>query len=39
MQNAYERFGRLELTRRIKDTTTHIRLRLDRFIGEIAESK
>ena len=39
MQNAYERFGRLELTRRIKDTTTHIRLRLDRLIGEIAESK
>ena len=39
MQNAYERFGGLELTRRIKDTTTHIRLRLDRFIGEIAESK
>src|SRR6516225_10723620 len=39
MQNAYERFGGLELTRRIQDTTTHIRLRLDRFIGEIAESK
>jgi hypothetical protein len=39
MQNAHERFGMLEFTRRIKDTTTHIRLRLDRFIGEIPESK
>ena len=35
MKNAHERFGTLEYTKRMKDTTTHIRLRLDRFIGEI----
>lgn len=35
MKNAHERFGILEYTKRMKDTTTHIRLRLDRFIGEI----
>ena len=35
MKNAHERFGSLEYTKRLKDTTTHIRLRLDRFIGEI----
>jgi len=35
MKNAHERFGGLEYTKRMKDTTTHIRLRLDRFIGEI----
>ena len=35
MKNAHERFGTLEYTKRLKDTTTHIRLRLDRFIGEI----
>lgn len=34
MRNAHERFGVLEYTKRMKDTTTHIRLRLDRFIGE-----
>jgi len=39
MQNAHERFGILEFTRRMKDTTTHLRLRLDRFVGEIPESK
>ena len=38
MKNAHERFGVLEYTKRMKDTTTRIRLRLDRFIGEI-ESK
>jgi hypothetical protein len=37
MKNAHERFGVLEYTKRMKDTTTRIRLRLDRFIGE-AES-
>jgi len=26
MRNAHERFGTLEFTRRMKDTTTHIRL-------------
>jgi len=35
MKNAHKRFGSLEYTKRMKDTTTHIRLRLDRFIGEI----
>jgi hypothetical protein len=35
MMNAHERFGVLEYTKRMKDTTTRIRLRLDRFIGEV----
>jgi len=35
MKNAYERFGVLEYTKRMKDTTTRIRVRLDRFIGEM----
>ena len=35
MKNAHERFGTLEYTKRMKDTSTHIRLRLDRFIGGI----
>jgi hypothetical protein len=39
MRNAHDRFGTLEFTRQIKDTTTHIRLYLDRFIGEIPESR
>ena len=34
MKNAHERFGILEYTKRMKDTTTQVRLRLDRFIGE-----
>ena len=34
MKNAHERFGVLEYTKCMKDTTTRIRLRLDRFIGE-----
>ena len=38
MKNAHERFGVLEYAKRMKDTTTRIRLRLDRFIGE-AESE
>jgi hypothetical protein len=39
MQNAHERFGVLEYTKRMKDTTTRIRLRLDRFIGEVADAR
>lgn len=39
MKNAHQRFGTLEYTKRMKDTTTHIRLRLDRFIGEIEEER
>jgi hypothetical protein len=37
MKNAHERIGVLEYTKRMKDTTTRIRLRLDRFIGEVDE--
>ena len=36
MKNAHQRFGTLQFTKRMKDTTTDIRLRLDRFIGEPA---
>ena len=39
MKNAHERFGVLEYTKRMKDTTTRIRLRLDRFIGEVEEGR
>jgi hypothetical protein len=35
MKNAHERFGVLEYTKRTKDTTTRVRLRMDHFIGEI----
>jgi len=35
MKNAHERFGVLEYTKRMKDTTTRVRLRMDRFIGEV----
>jgi hypothetical protein len=35
MKNAHERCGVLEYTKRMKDTTTRVRLRLDRFIGEV----
>ena len=34
MKNAHQRFGVLEYTKRMKDTTTRVRLRLDRFVGE-----
>ena len=37
MKNAHERFGVLEYTKPMKDTTTRIRLRLDRFIGGVEE--
>jgi hypothetical protein len=39
MKNAHERFGVLEYTKRMKDTTTRIRLRLDRFIGEVQDGR
>jgi hypothetical protein len=39
MKNAHERFGVLEYTKRMKDTTTRIRLRLDRFVGEVEDGK
>ena len=37
MKNAHERFGVLEYTKRMKDTTTRIRVRLDRFIGDVED--
>ena len=39
MKNAHERFGVLEYTKQMKDTTTRIRLRLDRFIGEVDDAR
>jgi hypothetical protein len=39
MRNARERFGVLEYTKRMKDTITRIRLRLDRFIGEVGDRR
>ena len=34
MQNAYERFGALEFTKRTKDTTTRVRVHVDRVVLE-----
>jgi hypothetical protein len=39
MKNAHERFGVLEYSKRMKDTTTRIRLRLDRFFGEVEDDR
>jgi hypothetical protein len=39
MRNAHQRFGILEYTKRMKDTTTQIRLRLDRFVGEVEKDR
>jgi hypothetical protein len=39
MRNAHERFGILEFTKRMKDTTTHIRLRLDRLVCEAEKER
>ncbi len=39
MKNAHERLVVLEYTKRMKDTTTRIRLRLDRFIGEVDDAR
>ena len=39
MRNAHQRFGILEFTKRMKDTTTQIRLRLDRFVGEVEKER
>lgn len=38
MKNAHERFGWLEFTRAMKDTSVRIRLRLDRCIAEVSEN-
>ena len=37
MKNAQERFGYAEFEKRLKDTTTRIRLTADCFIGEPAD--
>jgi hypothetical protein len=39
MRNAHQRFGILEFTKRMKDTTTQIRLRLDRFVGVVEKDR
>ena len=39
MKNAHERFGWLEFEKQLRDTRTRIRVVMDRFIGESAESK
>ena len=38
MQNAHERFGTLEFTKRTKDTTTRVRVHVDRTVLEPAKS-
>ena len=37
MQNAHERFGTLAFTKRVKDTTTQVRVYIDRLIAEPAK--
>jgi hypothetical protein len=37
MENAHERFGTFEFTKRVKDTTTRIRVHMDRLIAEPAK--
>jgi hypothetical protein len=37
MQNAHERFGTLEFTKRMKDTTTRVRVYIDRVVLEPAQ--
>jgi hypothetical protein len=37
MQNAHERFGSLEFTKRTKDTTTRTRIHIDRAVLEPAK--
>src|SRR5215470_13545831 len=38
MRNAHERFGWLEFTRTLKDTTVRVRLRVDRCIAEVSDN-
>jgi hypothetical protein len=38
MRNSHERFGWLEFTRVMKDTTVRVRLRLDRCIAEVTDN-
>jgi len=39
MQNAHERFGTLEFTKRMKDTTTRVRVHIDRAVLEPAKDE
>src|SRR6266852_725664 len=39
MQNAHERFGTLEFTKRTKDTTTRVRVHIDRVVLETAKDE
>ena len=39
MQNAHERFGTLEFTKRVKDTTTRVRVSMDRLIVEVGKEE
>lgn len=39
MQNAHERFGTLEFTKRMKDTTTRVRVYVDRVVLEIPKDE
>lgn len=39
MQNAHERFGTLEFTKRVKDTTTRVRVYTDRLIVEVGKEE
>jgi len=39
MRNAHQRFGILEFTKRMKDTTAQIRVRLDRLVGEVVKDR
>jgi len=39
MQNAHERFGTLEFTKRMKDTTTRVRVYIDRVVLETAKDE
>jgi hypothetical protein len=39
MKNAHERFGTVALTKRVKDTTTQIRVHMDRLIAEPAKEE
>jgi hypothetical protein len=39
MQNAHERFGTLEIIKRTKDTTTRVRVYIDRVVLETAKDE
>jgi len=39
MRNAHERFGTLEFTKRVKDTTTRVRVYMDRLVVEVGKEE